>query len=203
MTAPVRRRAEILAFGLALAAAGAVGAGAQEPFSHETHDPLFPLCEGCHEVGPAGATLYPPPELCGRCHDGDQAPTVAWSTPAVETAYEHPVHGPETGVELSCTDCHGAAGGVRLAVSSDACASCHVEHHGESARCRLCHSPSPRPDHEAAAHAGCAGAGCHAAEQVEDVRFDRELCLLCHPDRAEHRPGRTCGRCHAVGQPAG
>jgi hypothetical protein len=185
---------------VALLVAGS-GLGAQGPFPHEVHEPLFPLCEGCHDVGPAeAAAAYPAVELCERCHDGEQAPAVEWSAPPRDGIYAHPVHGPETGVELECQDCHGEAGGEGLATGAS-CSGCHAEHHGPSTRCRLCHAPSPQPLHDVRAHAGCAGSECHDPARVADLAFDRQLCLLCHTRRENHKQGRRCGDCHAVGQP--
>lgn len=187
--------APLLALGLLSVSAGYD----QEPFPHDRHDHLFPLCEGCHEVGTGDpADLYPSPEQCRSCHDGEQLQTVAWSPPDGATRYRHPAHGEATGVELSCGDCHGTGGDVDLADLSSSCSSCHEEHHSTSARCRVCHSGPVRSAHDLSAHAGCGGSGCHQAAWASELSFGRELCLLCHQNMADHKPGRDCGECHAV-----
>lgn len=187
--------APFLALGLLSVSAGY----GQERFPHDRHDRLFPLCEGCHEVGTGDpADLYPPSEQCGQCHDGQQAAVVAWSPPGRPPSYRHPAHEEATGITLACRDCHANGGPVALSDLSGSCSSCHEEHHSPSARCRVCHSGPVPAAHDLSAHAGCGGAGCHEAAWVADLSFDRELCLLCHQDMADHRPGRPCGPCHAV-----
>ena len=190
-----------LALGLALSGPGPLAA--QERFPHEAHQRLFPLCEGCHDVEAGDpVALHPEPERCASCHDGEQAPVVDWTRPPPDSGFAHPGHGPGVEVALACADCHPAGGEIRLAVDPGACAACHEPHHVGGARCRLCHSPSPRESHAADTHRGCAGAGCHEAALVSTLAFDRQLCLLCHSDREDHKAGRRCGVCHAVGQPS-
>jgi hypothetical protein len=175
---------------------------AQSPFPHDQHERLFPLCEGCHDPGSGQPSdLYPTAELCGQCHDGDQAAAVRWAPPTDEPAYGHPVHVRGTGVALACTDCH-RDDAIPMAELAGSCAGCHEQHHEASTRCRVCHE-TPMAEHTVAAHTGCAGSGCHEAPVAERLTFDRELCLLCHRDQVDHRPGRRCGDCHAVGQPGG
>lgn len=204
-TRPIRGRGRF-AVGIA-AAATLVGAAllspplaAQEAFPHDSHDHLFPLCQGCHDVrsSPSPA-LYPSPEQCEACHDGEQASRVAWSPPDPVAAYDHPSHEAAAGVTLACTDCHGRDAGLDTGSMPTSCDRCHDDHHGASARCRACHTQSPRAQHEVAAHQGCGGAGCHDAATTESLAFTRELCLTCHREMVEHKPGRSCGTCHAVG----
>lgn len=179
----------------------ATGPGrAQEPFPHEAHEGLFPLCSGCHAIGGGEAGLYPDPDLCGRCHDGAELAPVAWTPPAT-TDYQHPDHEAAAGVALDCRYCHGEGGSNALADLPASCGNCHEPHHSGSVHCRACHGSDIQSLHEPAAHAGCAGSGCHAPDRVEGLRFNRELCLVCHPAMGDHKPGRPCGRCHAVGQP--
>ncbi len=44
----------------------------EQPFPHERHERLFPLCTGCHEGIPTGdrSEYYPDPATCAGCHDG-------------------------------------------------------------------------------------------------------------------------------------
>lgn len=175
---------------------------AQEPFPHDRHERLFPLCEGCHEVEPGEpGALYPEPDQCRSCHDGDQVAEVEWSPPSGPASYRHPSHAESTGVRLGCHDCHGAGGGrgVALAELAASCSSCHEDHHSASARCGVCHSESVKGEHDLDAHSGCAE--CHESPWAAQLVFNRSLCLLCHADMADHKPGRECGQCHAVGQP--
>ncbi len=180
-----------------------VGAGvAQEAFPHDRHANLFPLCEGCHQVDTGNpANLYPGPEQCAQCHDGTQVAPVDWSSPGGDPGYSHPAHAEATGVALACTDCHGEGGAANVTRLSESCSSCHADHHTADARCRSCHQGPLVAQHEARSHAGCGGSGCHEAEWVAELTFNRELCLLCHQDMEAHKPGRSCGLCHAVGQP--
>lgn len=197
MAAPTRRLTALLIPGALLLGAAAT---VQEPFPHDAHERLFPLCEGCHTVETDDpADLYPDPALCGRCHDGDQAPTVTWSPPTGAPEYRHPDHDRLAGVALACQDCHAGGGAVALAEFPASCDACHGDHHTPSARCRVCHGPVVRAEHDHAAHAGCAE--CHGPEWVADLEFNRELCLVCHQELVDHKPGRSCGQCHAVGQP--
>ncbi len=193
---------------LPLLAVALISAGTgwvQEPFPHDRHARLFPLCEGCHQVesGQPGS-LYPGPDQCVACHDGDQVAEVSWSPPSGEASYRHPSHAASTGVRLSCGDCHGEGGvrGVTLGAVAASCSSCHEEHHAASARCSVCHSGSVKSAHDLGAHRGCGGSGCHEASWASQLTFNRTLCLMCHEEMVDHKPGRDCGQCHAVGQPA-
>lgn len=190
----------LLAF--ALVSAGA-GWSQQESFPHERHERLFPLCEGCHQVEPGDAgSLYPDPDQCRSCHDGDQVAEVAWSPPAGPASYRHPAHPASAGVRLGCEDCHGSGDSrvVTLASLAASCSSCHEDHHAASARCSVCHSGTVIAEHDLAAHRGCAQ--CHESSWASQLTFNRSLCLMCHANMADHKPGRECGQCHAVGQPA-
>jgi hypothetical protein len=144
---------------LALAAIGLVvasGAAFQEdPFPHEDHEGLFPLCTGCHEGVPSGdvATRYPEAELCVRCHDGEQEERVDWSAPT-ETVdnvrFDHVEHRAQLAEEGDpaqvCESCHTVTDGKRMSVGEapelTACWSCHehkAEDHFTDAKCESCH----------------------------------------------------------------
>ncbi len=194
-------RLVISLLGLGLLSAGA--GWTQEPFPHDRHARLFPLCEGCHRVEPGEpGALYPEPTQCGACHDGEQVAEVQWSPPSREASYRHPSHEAATGVSLDCRDCHGGGGSVATVDVSASCSSCHEEHHSAAARCTICHTGTVKSDHGLDAHRGCGGAECHTASWASQLTFNRSLCLLCHQDMKDHKAGRDCGRCHAVGQPA-
>ena len=132
------------------------GSGQEEPFPHEEHAGLFPLCTGCHTGVPAGerAAFYPEPESCAGCHDGEELERVEWSAPSPEPSnldFRHPDHADlmaEDGAEAAaCTDCHAPSGAPRMRVSGprpDRCLSCHeheAEAHYADARCEACHVP--------------------------------------------------------------
>lgn len=131
-------------------------AGAQEPFPHDEHARLFPLCTGCHQGVPSddAEARFPSAALCSRCHDGVQAEVVAWAppTPRQELVFAHPEHDMLLAREdtaLACTDCHGEQEGQqRLAgvfrASHSTCASCHAHatsDHYVTGACGQCHVP--------------------------------------------------------------
>ncbi len=179
--------------------ATAAPVAAQGAFPHEAHKGLFPLCQGCHDMSSGKASAhYPSPELCGHCHDGQLEPRVSWSPPA-SPGYPHPIHPRGTGVRPSCTDCHGTDATLVVDAGRPACEQCHARHHQAKSQCRLCHVPPPEAAHDASAHAGCSGSGCHAAARVKGLAFTRPLCLLCHSSRADHFAARQCVDCHPVG----
>jgi hypothetical protein len=197
------RHLRILIAALALTLVGASAGQGQERFSHEAHDGLFPLCTGCHGVEADGSVSYPDQESCASCHDGEQEPPVEWAAQAPFAGFDHRFHEGTSADRPGCSDCHGGGEAWAVSVVRSGCAECHVQHHAGEVRCRACHGESPQAGHTVVAHAGCAGAGCHDADAVSGILFERELCLLCHAPMLDHKPGQRCGRCHAVGQPGG
>lgn len=160
--AAIRRWLPSLLVVVALTAAGvavARGSGQEEPFPHEEHAGLFPLCTGCHTGVPTGtrADFYPEPESCASCHDGEELDEVEWSGPSPEASnldFGHPAHAERMAEAeeepTACTDCHAPSGAPRMRVSGprpERCLSCH-EHEAEShyadARCEACHVPLAR-----------------------------------------------------------
>ena len=67
-----------------LVADRAPAAAQEDPFPHEAHAGLFPVCTGCHEGAEDGNVerLYPPPAQCVGCHDGVDEETVDWEEPS-------------------------------------------------------------------------------------------------------------------------
>ena len=139
-----------------LAVVASARGDAQEPFPHEEHAGLFPLCTGCHEGVPDGdrAAYYPEPGLCAGCHDGEDLDSVLWSPPdAAEPEpidFTHPGHAAELAregePELACEACHTPAGAARMAVAGEQvlarCFACHghpAEAHFVDAPCATCH----------------------------------------------------------------
>ena len=203
---------------LALAAAGvamARGSGQEEPFPHEEHAGLFPLCTGCHQGVPSGdrAAFYPDPASCASCHDGDELEEVAWSGPATEAsnlAFRHPEHAERLADEgdepAACTDCHTPSGAPRMRASGprpERCLSCHAHQataHYADARCESCHVPLARsgfgrdrlerlPVPESHREEGFLAAGHGEAAGAGTAScatcHTRESCTSCHVDAAE------------------
>jgi len=149
-------------------------------------------CAGCHHA----ATQ---PLGCGTCHDAAShgALTLAvqwkfsvWPSPRQrEVHFDHGWH-----TTLQCADCHTTRPEM---VPTKACGSCH-QHHDGQADCRICHRSPPAGVHTAAAHEGCTGSGCHQNPPVTVATLSRNECLLCHPDRVDHQPGRPCAQCHMM-----
>ena len=143
-----------------LASTWAVAAGAlqEDPFPHENHAGLFPLCGGCHQGIEEGdrATFYPEPGQCDQCHDGVQEDVVVWeapSRPPSNVVYDHVVHVQELedsgDPAQSCEACHSESPESRMSVTAaerlDTCWSCHAhetdEHYAIGFECESCHVP--------------------------------------------------------------
>ena len=152
-------------------------------------------CASCHHA----ATQ---PRACTSCHDSTSRRPLAvtlnwklsvWPAPRPRTlTFDHGWH-----TSLQCTACHTDRPAM---VPAQPCASCHVHHEGK-VDCRVCHRTPPAGVHTVAAHGGCAGSGCHQSPPVKVATVSRDECLLCHPDRVNHEPGRACAQCHML-QPA-
>ena len=181
--------------------------------SHRQHREL--QCTACHRTGRQhGELLVRSARDCQSCHhaDGERAMPCAQCHQTAELREQRnmPVRfalsvarQPETRnvpfrhswhTEVECGACHGAP--VTKAVTAD-CASCHAQHHVVQADCRLCHRPA-KADHTRQAHLGCAGSGCHSLRQPVALQETRNVCLTCHADMVNHRPGRECATCHEV-----
>jgi len=129
----------------------------EEPFPHERHQGLFPLCTGCHQGIPTGesARTYPEASACVGCHDGVERERVSWSGPAgrVDNVdFQHDVHDARLASAgdpaLSCTSCHNEQPTPLMAVSDsiqlDTCWSCHAHaatEHQVDGDCVTCHVP--------------------------------------------------------------
>lgn len=145
--------------------AGRSGASQQQTFPHARHEGLFPLCTGCHEGVTTGdsATMFPSPELCARCHDGQGLPKVSWSGHSERVTnlrFSHTVHvrmlQASGDSALRCEQCHSAPGGGRMAVGPtpqmSTCFGCHAHKatsHYVDARCSTCHVPLARSGFDA------------------------------------------------------
>lgn len=163
-------------------------------------------CRSCHHSEP---TARP----CTRCHDRSELersgehPVTRDLALSVGTArdrelpFDHGIHG-----SVDCADCH--AGGTSRSAATIQCSECHDEHHGTEVRCASCHREAPEGTHPLAAHATCTGSGCHDAQSLPVTastmaRAPRSICLACHQDQEDHRPGEQCARCHLTPSDAG
>lgn len=200
---PLRRRRSIawllplLAVLVLLGAAGAaqlVRGRQQERFPHRMHAGLFPLCTGCHEGVETGAetAFYPPPELCVRCHDGQQRDRVTWTGPTKEVTnlrFTHEDHEASAG-EVQCEECHTPEGAPRMTVvraSPVQCFTCHEgRDHFVDARCNQCHVPLARTQLTAAMVSELPLPGDHEAPG---------FLLESHGEQATAQPAR-CATCH-------
>jgi hypothetical protein len=182
-----------------------------DAFPHEEHAGLFPLCAGCHSGIETGveAELYPLPDDCGSCHDGEREERVDWAGPsplASNLEFSHTEHTElvtESGDTVDCGFCHQAPGSAeRMAVvlpTAEGCLDCHAheapEHLSEVRDCRECHVPlalaSRLPVARIEAFEQPSG---HEAENFlvrHEPESDQALgaCQTCHAEE-------SCTRCH-------
>ncbi len=194
------------------AAASAQSGGGR--FPHARHEGLFPLCVGCHRGIESGvaADVFPPAELCARCHDGQSRPRVAvparTHTPS-NLHFSHQRHATASaagGRAPECVACHRAPGesgamNVGRPVQRD-CAVCHTAaagHIDSRVDCRQCHvaltqatslaaeriAAFPRPaSHGAADFLHTHGPTADVAATTCAVCHARESCERCHLDAA-------------------
>ncbi|MEN8374058.1 MAG: cytochrome c3 family protein [Gemmatimonadota bacterium] len=211
--APAAALAALVLFaGAALAARAGAWAAADE-FLHDEHAGLFPVCSGCHGGVETGdlATAMPEPELCARCHDGEELDPVDWAPPAAAPSllvFDHVAHA-EVDAEdaLACADCHADPGAermdVRAAEAAADCLGCHAheaDEHLEGAACADCHRTLADPGAplaralglpEPASHEGAGfleeghGSAADAAPTECATCHTRERCTSCHvsPDQ--------------------
>jgi hypothetical protein len=176
-------------------------------FQHARHRPV--RCVTCH----IGASVRAVARQCTACHHGNTAignkceschasneiagthriatnvSLSVWPAPRSRTLdFAHERH-----ASVSCGSCHAA--NLSRAVEKT-CASCHSEHHEATRSCASCH-PSARATHTRELHiTGCGGSGCHVRETTASITPARAVCLSCHVEQTEHKPGRECAPCH-------
>ncbi|HSR42681.1 MAG TPA: hypothetical protein VLL48_10925, partial [Longimicrobiales bacterium] len=179
----------------------------EEPFPHDEHAGLFPVCTGCHAGIPEGnrADAYPRAQDCVGCHDGVEQERVEWTRPeprASNLRFTHPEHARELAeageATLTCESCHSADPdrgrmAVRRARVDDSCLSCHAHEadvHYEStwadAECATCHVPLAE-----------SGYGLARLETLPEPRGhdDEEFLGRVHGEAAAADPVR-CATCH-------
>jgi hypothetical protein len=183
-------------------------------FTHARHKAL--QCSSCHSSAEThGAVTISRPAGCRDCHHSteqkatcttchktppplDETVSVAmtvWTAPRDRTlSFAHERH-----TKLECRTCHTAPGTL---VAQASCVSCHGDHHYPTATCASCHPAKPiatqREHPRQTTHAGCSGAGCHRDAAVLALPATRSVCLVCHREQTNHKPGGDCGTCHLV-----
>lgn len=162
-------------------------------------------CRSCHHQG---ATAEP----CTRCHESgeleragtyDVLQSLRMSVGTVESRelpFSHAEHESEP-----CATCHATDSGRSAAAVR--CAECHEDHHSASSPCVSCHREVPEESHPLAVHATCTGSGCHDAATTRVTATtmagsERAICLSCHVDEQDHRPGESCATCHLMPAPS-
>lgn len=150
-------------------------------------------CTACHHgntaVGRACERCHTPAEIAPSQPVAVQVALSVWNAPRTRTlAFAHERH-----ARVACADCHGAT--LARAVERT-CASCHADHHSAAQTCTSCHPPA-RTTHTADLHVtGCATSGCHVRESTPAITPVRNVCLACHQELADHKPGGDCAACH-------
>ena len=197
--------------------ANAAGAQAQarqrRPFRHAQHESLE--CRACHDTERAhGRMTITAPRGCDQCHHREataepcsrchatgadagrtyarvQNMTVAGRAVTRNLSFDHGEH-----AEIACTQCHTEA--ITMAVAAEPCAACHTEHHDVTRNCASCHEQAEPDVHPLSVHVTCSGAGCHEAVFLTGEPRARQVCLSCHREQTDHRPGEVCTDCHLL-----
>lgn len=216
VVSPVRR---VFAGSLMLGVIVFVSTGMQAvrndpPFPHKPHESV--ACLTCHEYEDGSGRLFykvisncdgchhsqENRARCASCHTGNELrrvvrQTVPWKLSVWASARERDMtftHAEHRSV--ACQTCHSSATSLR---SQLACTSCHADHHDELRVCTSCHSAVKRiPEHTADVHRDCATSGCHSDPVTRPLRVQRNVCLGCHTDQADHEPQGDCATCHRI-----
>ena len=159
-------------------------------------------CRTCHHTTSVA-------QPCAGCHTAAEVRGLSFrvqrtldirigrlNRPSRDLPFDHRTHGGE-----ECTECHTE--GLSLSAAAVSCSGCHEQHHEPERSCMSCHAEPRDGAHDAEAHLGCAGSGCHATAtaSVRSVPRTRPFCLACHQDMTDHRPGRNCEACHSLPSP--
>jgi hypothetical protein len=179
------------------------------PQGHQMHGAL--PCSECHRSSALVTRLSLTPADCMACHHSPERNLACstchtppgprttqqtfqmsvWSSPRTKSLpFDHARHG-----TVDCRTCHQQP---TTMAPTRTCASCHENHHTPAARCQTCHAPPPASAHDAGAHLGCLGAGCHNAPDINAMSGRRAVCLVCHQAQENHEVGKECASCHQV-----
>lgn len=131
----------------------------RDPFPHQRHEGLFPMCTTCHAgVVEPGQALWPEAASCESCHDGVVKRRVRWDGRArplrSNLKFEHGIHdraatarnASYSTLVQNCTACHVKGDTIRMAVQHAVVGQClechrlkpeHVDNAAES--CATCH----------------------------------------------------------------
>jgi hypothetical protein len=157
-------------------------------------------CESCHHGADPRRTGTA--VACTTCHSASElarAPALlpvtvkmsVYSAPKARTLpFKHAWHSSQ-----ECVACHSTP--VTRAVARE-CTSCHALHHTASAACIMCHAGAKAVHRRQDVHQGCAGSGCHQDKSALALPATRNVCLTCHNDRVNHKPGGECAKCPQV-----
>lgn len=186
------------------------------PFTHDDHRDLD--CLTCHQTEAAAEPLPETAEWCASCHHEAssarsctschaRAAVRRWSADVTRTMrfsvgeprsrtlpFSHQPHD-----TIACTTCH--TGRPLLSAEGVACAECHEEHHKTESPCQECHARAPTDAHPVEVHLSCTGSGCHDSSRMPARAVSsrgRNVCLACHQEQADHRPGQQCVYCHVL-----
>ena len=184
-------------------------------FRHAEHKNV--PCTSCHNSDRShGALTISRPAGCQGCHHGKSQklacrtchstlPSASKTIPVSMTVWKTTrdrtlpfAHNRHT--DVACRTCHTTP--LTLAPTAQ-CATCHEDHHNAQASCQSCHPATPitaqRQHPRIATHTGgCSGSGCHQDASVIRLQPTRNVCLACHRDKTEHKPGGECASCHLV-----
>jgi nitrate/TMAO reductase-like tetraheme cytochrome c subunit len=151
-------------------------------------------CRSCHHTDPVAKD-------CTRCHKSSDEPTKTFTlsqemtfsfgkTVRRDLQFSHAPH-----KTLDCSKCHTE--GLNRSAQAVQCSTCHEQHHQPNNDCTVCHhQPPPSVHPPEQAHVTCTGASCHKSPPFKTVPRTREVCLVCHQDLRDHRPGQSCADCH-------
>lgn len=181
----------------------------QDRFHHAKHERLFPECATCHRgAQTAGAPMWPEPQSCRACHDGQVRPLIAWNPearPAGNVRFDHLAHAQrlkDKGIAATqCQDCHAHQGKDRMQVQravSSRCFECHAprEHLSDLSECSTCHVPLAEAQFASDEHV--------ARFPKPFSHDDPGFALGGHakaacPGQGTKKPGAsTCAVCHAI-----
>ncbi|MEJ2679224.1 MAG: cytochrome c3 family protein [Gemmatimonadota bacterium] len=146
------------------------------------HNPARKLaCQACHDPGDRGVLQVP---VSLRLSVWDSARVRVFN-------FDHRLHTTEP-----CNACHTT---FPMYTPNTDCGACHAPHHRDGAQCSRCHTaPSDTTIHTLQAHGNCAS--CHTQKVIATLTPSREMCLICHADKAQHEVSQPCYECHLLGK---